>query len=68
MTRNLNYIFKQDGISAQDSKRMQDWLKENLTEERFVLLALLTATLLTILCGASLNYRSFQSFATNPMI
>ena len=32
MTGNLNYIFKQDGISAQDSKRMQDWLKENLTE------------------------------------
>jgi hypothetical protein len=35
---------------------------------RFALLALLTATLLTILCGASLNYRSLHSFATNPMI
>ncbi len=35
---------------------------------RFVLLAFLTATLFTILCGASLNYRSLKSFATNPMI
>jgi hypothetical protein len=34
----------------------------------FVLLALLTATVLTVLCGASLNYRSLNSFATNPMI
>ncbi len=35
---------------------------------RFALLALLIATLSTILCRASLNYRSLQSFATNPMI
>jgi hypothetical protein len=45
-------------------------LKENLRcgRRRFALLALLTATLLNILCGASLNYRSMESFATNPMI
>ncbi len=29
---NHHYIFKQDDTSAQESKRMQDWLKENLTE------------------------------------
>ncbi len=33
ITGNHHYIFKQDGTSAQDSKRMQDWLKENLTEK-----------------------------------
>ncbi len=32
ITGNPYYIFKQDGTSDQDSKRMQDWL-ENLTEE-----------------------------------
>ena len=32
ITGNHHYIFKQDGISTQDSKRIQDWLKENLTE------------------------------------
>ncbi len=33
ITGNHHYIFKLDATSAQDSKRMQDWLKENLTEE-----------------------------------
>ncbi len=33
ITGNHHYISQQDGTSAQDSKRIQDWLKENLTEE-----------------------------------
>ncbi len=29
---NHHNIFQQDGTSAHDSKRMQEWLKENLME------------------------------------
>ncbi len=32
ITGNHHYIFQQDGTPAQDSKTMQNWLKENLTE------------------------------------
>jgi hypothetical protein len=29
---NHHYVFQQGGTPAQDSKRMQDWLKESFTE------------------------------------
>ncbi len=70
--RYKSYVMKRGQLMSEHSqarKRTQDWLKKNLPVLQYLrrksgLPANLTIAFRTILCGASLSYRSLQSLTT----